>query len=89
MVLSDSKLETIFMPLNAVSEEAERWQELEHLMPEIIKRLNRKHANAQFVCNKVNVLQKIISYIIKEDKTVNCYRAIDTPKYNILFWYNQ
>ena len=62
LVLSDSKLETIFIPLNTVSKEAERWQELEHLMPEIIKRLNRKHANAQFVCNRVNVLQKIISY---------------------------
>lgn len=49
LALSDSELGTIFMPPKAVSDEDGRRHQLEHMMPEIIKRLGRKHANVQFV----------------------------------------
>lgn len=41
--MSDSELESIFMPSKAASKEDGRRQELDLMMPEIIKRLNRKH----------------------------------------------
>lgn len=49
LAMADSELETIFMPPKAVLNDDGRKQELEHMMPEIIKRMNRKHANVQFV----------------------------------------
>lgn len=49
LTMSDSELESIFMPAKAASNEDGRRQELDRMMPEIIKRLNRKHANVQFV----------------------------------------
>lgn len=49
LIMSDSELETIFMPAKSLSNEDGRRQELDRIMPEIIKRLCRKHANVQFV----------------------------------------
>lgn len=49
LAMADSELETIFMPPKAVLNDDGRKQELERMMPEIIKRLGRKHANVQFV----------------------------------------
>lgn len=47
--MTDSELETIFMPPKTVLNDDVRKQELERMLPEIIKRLGRKHANVQFV----------------------------------------
>lgn len=49
LTMPDSELETIFMQPKAVSDEDGRRHQLEHMMPEIIRCLNRKHANVQFV----------------------------------------
>lgn len=44
LTLSDSELETFFMPAKVTPNEDGRRQELDRMMPEIIKRLGRKHA---------------------------------------------
>lgn len=47
--LSDSELQNIFLPDKSVETEDARKGELERLMPNIMARLNRRHATVQFV----------------------------------------
>lgn len=47
--MSESELSMIFMPSATAPDQDGRRQELDRMMPEIIKRLNRRHANVQFV----------------------------------------
>lgn len=49
LAMSDSELETIFLQAKVAPSDDGRKQELERMMPEIVKRLNRKHAHVQFV----------------------------------------
>lgn len=49
LMLSDSELSKIFFPDPAETSEDPRKEELERMMPEIVKRLNRKHAHVQYV----------------------------------------
>ena len=49
LAMADSELETLFIPPKAVLNDDVRRQEFGRMMPEIIKRLNRKYANIQFV----------------------------------------
>lgn len=47
--MTDSELETLFISPKTPPVDEVRKQELERMMPEIVKRLNRKHAHVQFV----------------------------------------
>lgn len=49
LAMSDSELKTIFMPEKAPASDDGRKEELERMMPELVKRLNKKHANIQYV----------------------------------------
>jgi len=49
LAMPDSELKTIFIPEKTPVSDDGRREELERMMPEIVKRLNRKHANIQYV----------------------------------------
>lgn len=49
LALSDSELLTLFSPQESPQAEDPRKAELDFLMPEVLKRLKRKHATMQFV----------------------------------------
>lgn len=82
LALSDNELSSVFKPSNEPVSDG-RKEELERLMPEIIKRLERKHATVQFVYEDFYIKQCPTGYRYTQFKEyVRSYRKKNDVSYH-------
>lgn len=83
LALPDSELSNIFMPSKESVPNDGRKDELDRLMPEIIKRLERKHATIQFVYDDFYIKQCPTGYRYTQFKTyLRTYREKNDYSYH-------